>query len=239
MIAKVGWSIWPLLLGVTVLVGNPVNLSAFSFGIDINADLIIPQWTVGSNIGPISRSASFSEDYLIDVTAPDVPNGTSGFLYFNVNLNSTTFSGSPASEYMSSFADVTAPFFLSTDPFLPQGSCGACAIPVIFGTAQDITISATAYSSYSYGYNPNVSVAPYLAGQTIHSSVTLSGPEIYAVDHQTGTGSLVSDAVVTEGSEVTESPEPSTVALLSGGLYLLTLIRSRRRLTGTASGNRV
>jgi hypothetical protein len=177
----------------------------------------------------MSLFSTSSQSFMVMITAPPDMPAYSAYLAFSASLSAQPFWGSTASEYMSSHAGITFSVpgrggsSLTTPAWLPQGStpafCYSCPVSIPYNVPVLITISAYAYSHYEYSYNPNVGIAPVLAGLTIHTHVDLfdSGPRLV--------GPPDTQLVILSTEAV---PEPATFSLVIGA-FLCNLIYRQTR----------
>jgi hypothetical protein len=196
----------------------------------IGADLVELSTYASINIplNPNNASVSMRDDqwasrtFMVEVTG----GAGTGYLGFIGDEYAESFSGSPFSEYMESYSGISFPVGnLYTPGWTPQGSTSASCywclgIAFTFDTPEEVTI--TAYSSVAYSYYPMQPGSwPFLAGNTISSSASIYGPEVF--DNY---GPI--DSAVVTFSEV-PTPEPAGFAKFSTGILLLFFLTPRRR----------
>ena len=229
MVKLLAFLLAPLCLSANLLISGNGPM-----GIMADARINIPLDPHNDPIAPMRDSSDRSWSGTVTVFG-----GTGdGYLYFAMETFAESFSGSPSSEYMDSYASITSSAgSVSSQPWLRQGStpadCQFCAIKFTFGIPQQVVFSAHAYVSYDF-YPMVPGVPPYLAGATIRSSasvgvkdVAIVGPAPYfpPIFGPQGNYSVVFGLI-----DPDPVPEGNSEWLAAGGLVAMGLWRRRWRV---------
>jgi hypothetical protein len=204
----------------------------------IDAHVDVPQNPNSDPVSPMVAYRHYTQGFTVTVTGAT----GRGFLEFSGFLFAKSFNGSASSEYMSSWSQIASSYSygVATTSWAPQGSTPIffgfggpeVGVDFTFGVPQSFTLIADSYVSYQF-YPMIPGVPPYLAGAALDSSVFL--------DRRVGVYSYNQNALLQDATVVFGVPEPSSVLLLAGGLFILFVLFqfqiSRRRSLEKTKGS--
>lgn len=207
------------------------------YGSVVVTTMTIPSLSVGQVTHLTSSSPAIDETYQLVITAPNIPNGTKGYIAYEGLRVNVPGSGGTVGESFYGVAD-----FRLNDQATYSGSTGqvgginclhgdsGCTANFVYGMAFTLRIQADAKVNYDYsGLNEQK-----FAGTTVRSSIDLGGIQIYAnylgnpnyfsarydvvadgvgVQHWLGTDINFTDPVT-----ISDVPEPRGMGLVGLGL---------------------